>query len=583
MLYAAEMENTDLTILDEILEQEKAALNPTAEKDEFFEFFAAQQTLRDFQLDPDEIASGVVGQSTHSKAPGSDGGIDAMYLLVNGRLIRDIDQAQDLKNLKQNIVFDVVVIQSSLETGFSIQRLLRLKDASDNIFRVERTPDKFTETYNAPLLDTIERFRVAHKALITKHPLFQVNYFYVARADSQKVAPDVDLKAKALEKDIPAILATVSSCKFTFVGARDLITRYRTPPKSSFILPCAASITSGNARLALVKLGDYRNLITSDKGELLESLFESNVRDYQGEVEVNKQIRDSLQNAADAAEFWWLNNVITILARKIGGHTTELTIDDPQIVNGLQTSIEIDEHFRQNPNSQSGTRHAVVRIIESPETELQDRIIKATNSQTKIPPQYLWATDGLQRDIEQIFRASGMHYDRRKNSWRKLSIPIDKVVGMTELAQSVAALYLQEPDHARARPSRYFKKEHYSKVFSPKIPIDLYVTCASLKKRAEVFLAAVEPERQHRNNLLFYLLTLAPCLAFATVRANVKKLIGPNAVASIEKEFDSSYKMLRPIYDKLGASDQTAKGAQLISELKTMIAGKFSKPKKGSK
>jgi hypothetical protein len=239
----------------------------------------------------------------------------------------------------------------------------------------------------------------------------------------------VDLKAKDLEKEIPAILATVTSCKFMFLGARDLITRYRTPPKSTFVLPCANSITSGNARLALVRLSDYNSLIANEKGELLEYLFESNVRDYQGEVDVNKQIRDSLQNTADTAEFWWLNNGITILARKIGGHTTELTIDDPQIVNGLQTSMEIYEHFRQNKNSPSGARHAVVRIIESPEAELQDRIIKATNSQTKIPPQYLRATETLQRDIEQVFRASGMHYDRRKNSWRNLAIPIDKEVG----------------------------------------------------------------------------------------------------------------------------------------------------------
>jgi hypothetical protein len=90
------MQNTDLTVIDEILVQEKAQLDPTAKGDEFFEFFAAQQVLRDYQLDPDEIKSGIVGQSTHADSPGSDGGIDAMYLLVNGRLIRDADQAADL-------------------------------------------------------------------------------------------------------------------------------------------------------------------------------------------------------------------------------------------------------------------------------------------------------------------------------------------------------------------------------------------------------------------------------------------------------------------------------------------------------
>ena len=101
---------------------------------------------------------------------------------------------------------------------------------------------------------------------------------------------------------------------------------------------------------------------------------------------------------------------------------------------------------------------------------------------------------------------------------------LDKVVGMTELAQAVAAVYLQEPDHARARPSRYFKKDYYDKVFSSKVPIDLYVTCALLRKRVETFLQSVETDRQDRNNLLFYVLMSVVCVALKTPRANVKTI-----------------------------------------------------------
>jgi hypothetical protein len=402
----------------------------------------------------------------------------------------------------------------------------------------------------------------------------------VSRADSKKVEPDVDLKARALEKEVPEALATVSQCTFNFVGARDLIEKYRRPPKSNFPLPCVDSMVLGSARIALVKLGDYKGLITSQNGELVEYLFESNVRDYQGEVEVNQQISDTLKKSSDPTEFWWLNNGITILARKVGGTRTEIVLDDPQIVNGLQTSIEIYEHLRLNPKSPSRDRHCVVRVIESPDEVLQDRIIKATNSQTKIPPQFLRATDELQRDIEHIFRASGMHYDRRKNSWRKLAIKVANVVGMTELAQAVGAIYLQEPDHSRARPSRYFKDEYYKKVFSSKIPIDLYVTCAVLKRRAEAFLAAAEADKHHRNNLLFYVLAFAPCFAFSTPRANAKLLTGPNARDLIENAFQLAYKVVRPLYETHGATDQTAKGTHLVAELKTKMIEDFSKPPK---
>ncbi len=572
-------QDTDFTLLTEILAQRKASLDPSMEDDEFFEFFSAQQVLRDYQLDPDEIKSGVVGQSTISDLPGTDGGIDAIYLLVNGRLIRDEDQAQDLKALKQNIVFDVIILQASLETGFALQRILRLKDTSENIFRIERSPDKLSEGYNEPLLDSVRRFREAHRALLTKYPVINVHFFYATRGDASKVSVDVDSKAKELASEIKSILATITTCNFTFVGARDLIDLDRKPPKSTFSLKCTNSIAGNGGYLALVELAEYRKLITNEKGELLEYLFESNVRDYQGDVEVNKQIRETLEKQADNAEFWWLNNGITILAEKVGGHPKEFTIDEPQIVNGLQTSMEIYEHFRTYPNTEAGKRSAVIRLIESPDPKLQDRVIKATNSQTKIPPQYLWATDELQRDIEQVFRASGMHYDRRKNSWRKLAIGIDKVIGMTELAQAVAAAYLQEPDHARARPSRYFKKEHYGKVFSSKVPIGLYVTCAQIRKRAEKFLQEAEHDRRDRNNLLFYLL-MAMIPFHLKVPHATAKAISDFEVSKIEKNaIDDAFSLVAQIYQSRGASDKAAKGTEMVADLKEALITKFKKKK----
>src|SRR5712671_6945907 len=93
---------TDITVLDQILSQKHAQLAPEMKDDEYFEFFAAQQVLRSFQLDAEELQSGVVGG-------GDDGGIDAFYLIVNGRLIRETDDAEDLKLLKQNVVIDLVI------------------------------------------------------------------------------------------------------------------------------------------------------------------------------------------------------------------------------------------------------------------------------------------------------------------------------------------------------------------------------------------------------------------------------------------------------------------------------------------
>jgi hypothetical protein len=163
--------------------------------------------------------------------------------------------------------------------------------------------------------------------------------------------------------------------------------------------PCSAALRFGcksceqprplsDCWVALVQLDEYFKLIAED-GQMREYLFESNVRDYEGDVEVNKQIRSTLENPK-GADFWWLNNGITIVAESVTGHPQELVIDDPQIVNGLQTSQVIFECLRQPPlpTGQIQPRHVVIRIIKSTDEELSDRIIRATNSQTKIPAQY---------------------------------------------------------------------------------------------------------------------------------------------------------------------------------------------------
>jgi hypothetical protein len=153
---------------------------------------------------------------------------------------------------------------------------------------------------------------------------------------------------------------------------------------------------------------------------------------------------------------------------------------------------------------------------------------------------------------------------------------------MTELAQAVAAIHLHEPDHARARPSRYFKADHYGKVFSTKVPIDLYVSCALLRKRTESYLQTAENDRMHRNNLLFYVLMAVVPVKFKTPRASVKTLAGMKIAEFDDKDFANSLALVRPIYQKFGTSDVAAKGPDIVTDLKKVLSSQFGKQKKGT-
>jgi len=334
---------TDVTLLNDVL-AEKHGFAPDLPEDEFFELFASQQVLRDFRLDPDDIQSGIVRGS-------GDGGVDSIYLLVNGRFIRDLSGIDDLKSLKQNVTIDLIIIQATREVSFTLNRVVRLKDTAEDILTLSRTPEDFSENYNEELLDAIERFRLAHKILLTKYPKLNVSFFYVSKGDAEKILTienDVKRKASSIETGAKDLLPTIGNCTFTFVGARELVELATRPPKTVFSLPCADAMPSEKGGyVALVKLTDFSSFITAEDGQLRDHLFESNVRDYQGDVAVNEAIRGTLkQDKTD--DFWWLNNGITILATKIGGDLKNLIIEEPQIVNGLQTSQEIYEYFKSN-------------------------------------------------------------------------------------------------------------------------------------------------------------------------------------------------------------------------------------------
>lgn len=562
------MSGNALKVLNQILaEQRKAA--PDWPESEFFELFAARQVLRSFSLDNEELEAGLVDDSC-------DGGVDGFYVIVNGKLIRNADEAKDLKLLKQNIILDLVIVQATTEDSFQLKRIIRLKDTIEEIFDLERKD--FSEPYNNAMLNAIDTFRTAHSVLLSKGFTFNASVFYVSKGDTP--GDDEKLlrpKGKALEEASKNALPTITKCSFEFMGARELVELATKPPKSRHQLVCVTTVSPKDAGIvAFVKLKDYFRFITAESGELLDHIFDSNVRDYQGDVEVNRAIKDTLEHPGKA-EFWWLNNGITILASKAEGTHGDLAVEQPQIVNGLQTSQVIYEYFKQKGlSAESGDRKLLVRIIESQDSDIQDQVIEATNSQTGISPASIWATDPLQRNIEKLFGKYSLFYDRRKNYWRNKDVPLAKIVGISELAQAVAAIWLQEPDHARARPARYFKdKDQYARVFSKDYPIDFYPVCASVKKKVATYLRTGVVERDHRTNLMFYVLMVVGCLSTKRFKPSIQEITKQNPNNVKDELIAQAVKIVRPIYDKLGADDKVAKGAELVVKVKEALEKKF--------
>ena len=87
------MNNNDLILLDTILAKSQQSQAPGKKLEEFFELFVAEQVLKDMDLSYEELEAGLV-------AGGNDGGIDGLYVFVNGELVQE---DTDLSVFKKNV------------------------------------------------------------------------------------------------------------------------------------------------------------------------------------------------------------------------------------------------------------------------------------------------------------------------------------------------------------------------------------------------------------------------------------------------------------------------------------------------
>jgi AIPR protein len=248
-------------------------------------------------------------------------------------------------------------------------------------------------------------------------------------------------------------------------------------------------------------------LIVDENDRLRRHLFEWNVRDYQGNVEVNKDIRKSL-TSTDSPEFWWLNNGVTILCSEATSAGKAYSLSNIQIVNGLQTSHEVYEALKNERTSETENKMLLIKIIVTADPATRDQVIRATNRQTAVTDASLRATDEVQRQIENYFLSKGWYYDRRKNFYKNDGKEVSKIIGIPFLGAAVTAMGLARPDKSRGKPSSLLKNnDDYKQVFSPSIPLEIYLWAARLQRTVDTFIVseAADATVDQKNNLKFHL------------------------------------------------------------------------------
>jgi cellulose biosynthesis protein BcsQ len=162
------------------------------------------------------------------------------------------------------------------------------------------------------------------------------------------------------------------------------------------------------------------------------------------------------------------------------------------------------------------------------------------------------------------------YYDRRKNHYKMQGKPISRIVSILELAQAVMAAALGRPADARARPSTVLNNEgDYDQLFNDKYPITLYPQATLLLRRSESYLydPAKGLPRKDQNNLRFYLMRRALIEASKKKKPGVQDLADLKEGVFTDKLMDAAFGVVYGAYQKLGSTDQVAKGVELEKEI----------------
>ena len=154
----------------------------------------------------------------------------------------------------------------------------------------------------------------------------------------------------------------------------------------------------GNSCVALCGASDFVSMINTDDGIIRKTLFNDNVRDFQGDNSINSEIFNTIKNMPE--RFVLFNNGVTIVCSSFHQGNRLLEIENPQIVNGCQSSYLLFNAAKENIDISSIS--LVVKIISTNNSDLSNEIVKGTNRQNIVMEEAFECTRQFHKNLEQF-------------------------------------------------------------------------------------------------------------------------------------------------------------------------------------
>ena len=522
-----------------------------------FERFANQTILSShqpgvFSVD-DSLLDGVCigGQN--------DMGLDGICIKLNGLLIHTLQDAKDIFEKYNRADVEFIFIQSKYKEKFDSGEYSKFTTGV-----VDFLSNDHFQPHNSKIQEwlDIKEFLLSDTVMMrwSRNPEIRLYYVVMGTWDE---SPHIIALSQKCEKEIES-LETYGEFSVQYIDSA-AFKRILDESENSFSVVLNVidtfSLTAvdkvDNSSIILCTAEELSKLLISEEGLIRKSLFDDNVRDYQGDTNINQDILDTIET--DPLSFVLLNNGITIVCDEITSGNRKVSIKNPQIVNGCQTCNVIYEAGKKKLDLSKVT--IIAKVIATSSLDITNRIVKGTNRQNIVYDEAFEITRQFHKDLEDLFNALAaengvrLFYERRSKQYsgNPTIKPFEKI-NLRGILQGFVSIFLNEPFKGHRHESKLLQ-EYRNKIFidtQSKYPY--YVAALIYSKfdhahRADIIPKDLVPYKMH----LCWL---------------IKELSVPNApTINNEKEIDRYCdQLIKKILDENEWNKTLAKACSVFSE-----------------
>ena len=436
--------------------------------DGIFEAFTTSTLLRRYHQ------SDVTGMEDDILVGGSgDGGLDAIAILVNGRLVSTEEGLDFFFKGHGRLEVEFAFFQAKTSPRFNAAAIGNFLDGVEQFFKTVMNLGAYV-AFKAEIRQKVELTRSIFEQSIKMHDNPKCSAYYVSTG-KWTGAPEPSGRLRDGQGRLER-LNLFSNVHVIPVDADKLKTTYSELERSvvkevEFIKTVAFPRIDrvGEAYIGLLPGDQFIELVSTDDGELNRELFFDNVRDFQGHNPVNREIAYTLSDNQLRNSFPLLNNGITIIARSIKRTADSFQIHDFQIVNGCQTTHIL---FR-NKDVVGPDTFIPVKLVATDDGQVVNEVIKATNRQTAVLPEALESLSNFHRELEDLYNTQEsdrdsperIHYERRSKQYAMDNIRSSNIVTLTGQIKSFIAMFLDEP-HSHPRYYGELLKAYEGRIFA---------------------------------------------------------------------------------------------------------------------